>query len=110
MFKNIKGDIMAKLSPAEANRRRLRIHSVDFEFEDLGIKGLRKIVRAALALCERVELCGVPDVKAEALFVSRSGNDSFSYIYKYKHGPVPLKDTYKQSTLDRFARKYKIKV
>jgi hypothetical protein len=110
LFKNIKGDIMAKLSPAEANRRRMRIHSIDFEFENLSIKGLRQIVRAALALCERTELCGVPDVKAEALFVSRSGDDSFSYIYKYKHGPVPFKDTYKQSTLDRLARKYGIRI
>ena len=101
---------MAKLTPAEANRRRLKVHSKNFDLEKLGIRDLRKIVRAGLALCERVELCGEPDVKSDKLYVTRNEDGSFSYEYHYTHKSAPLQDKYLQSTLDRLARKYSIKV
>jgi len=101
---------LAKLTPVERNQKRLRIHAENFDFEDLGIKDLRKIVCASLALCEMAAFHDMPDVRAKDLYVTQNIGGSFSYEYHYKHGPVPLQNKYPQSTLDRLARKYKIKV
>ena len=101
---------MGKLSPAEANRRRLKIHTTNFNPEKIGVTGLRKIVRAALALCERTELHEVPNVFAKDLYITLEPDGLFTYEYHYDHEEVPLIDKYKQSTLDRLARKYDIRV
>ncbi|MBW3004353.1 hypothetical protein KY310_00785 [Candidatus Woesearchaeota archaeon] len=92
------------------NQKRLRIISTNFEFDDLSIDDLRRVVRASTALCSRVELHGEPDVKAERLYVTREADGALSYRYQYKHVDVPIEDKYPQSTLDRLARTYNIKV
>ncbi|MBW2986061.1 hypothetical protein KY333_01695 [Candidatus Woesearchaeota archaeon] len=101
---------MAELSPAEKNKRRMKIHATNFALEDIGVINLRKIVRAGLALCERVELHEIPNVKAEDLYVTLNSDGLFTYEYHYTHEEVPLKNAYKQSALDCLARKYDIKV
>ena len=109
-FVNKKGDTMTKLSPAEENKRQMKIHATNFDLKTAGIRDLRKIVRASVALCKRVELCGVPNVRAKDLYVSLNPDGLFTYEYHYAHEDVPLQDTYTQKTLDNLASKYKNKI
>lgn len=99
---------MAKLDPAEANRRRLKVNSTNFDFKFLDPADMRKILRASLALCEIVEMQGEPNVQADKLYVTQTLNGSFAYEYHYTHLGVSITDKYSQSTLDRLARKYNL--
>ena len=94
----------------ERNKERLRITSTNFEFEDLSINDLRKIVRASLAVCSRVSLHDVRGVRVKELYVTQNEDCSLSYEYHYTHGPIPFQSKYTQGTLDKLARKYHIAV
>ena len=108
---------MTKLDPAEANRRRLKLNSTNFDFKFLDPVDLRKILRSGLALCELVELPGKEkiEVHADTLYVTKDETGLFSYKYAFKGRTqqsvqLNIVNKYSQSDLDRLASQYKIKV
>ncbi len=96
------------LTKYEKNQRKMKVYLSDFDLKDVGVRDLRKIVRAGMAVCHRNEYDGAEITPTLLVVYQRDGD--FFYELMFKQGSRTFSTKHKQSTLDRLARKYKIKV
>ena len=96
------------LTKYEKNQETMDVHLYDFDLEDVGVRDLRKIVRAGLAACHRREYKGTEITPTLLVVYLRDGD--FFYEVIFKEGTRKFSIARKQSTLDRLAQQYKIKV